>query len=471
MTKATIAAGTAATLLLLLALTATYRAFHRNIPPGTAKSGAINPSTAPAAEGSPPTAEEYQGFLYGRIDTVDGATYEGRLRFGGAEEAFWGDFFNGFRHANPWVSQVPSERLPKIRRPIDIFGITIAHRVSPIDLRRQLVARFGEIARIEARGLEVLVTLKSGGAVSIDRSSASDFDDGVRVWDAGQGVVDLDSLRIRTIELLPTPSLGALPYRLQGTVRTRQGDFVGFVGWDRDECVGSDELDCRAAGSKIRLRFDSIRSIARRSSESAAVTFLDGREIVLSDNREFGQGNRGISVDDRRYGRVQISWEAFERVDFGPGGSGPAYGDFPPGHPLTGSVTTRAGRRLTGRLVYDLDESESTETLDAPSGGVGYALPFGRIASITLPPLDQRGTERARVTLHGGEELTLECTGDLGEGNAGMLIFVDGRERPEYLPWTEVGRVDLAPPPAQSPQPERRLVASPRNRRDSATSR
>ncbi len=82
-----------------------------------------------------------------------------------------------------------------------------------------------------------------------------------------------------------------------------------------------------------------------------------------------------VNVDDRRYGRVLISWDAFERVDFSDfssGGSGPAYGDFPPGSPLTGSVTTHAGHRLAGRLVYDLDESETTETLDAPSQGVDY---------------------------------------------------------------------------------------------------
>ena len=181
------------------------------------------------------------------------------------------------------------------------------------------------------------------------------------------------------------------------------------------------------------------------------MTLLDGREIVLSDTRDVGHGNRGIYVDDRRYGRVLISWDAFERVDFSPGGSGPAYGDFPPGRPLTGSVTTRDGRRLAGRLVYDLDESETTETLDAPSQGVDYTIPFGLIASIVLPGREERGAQRARVTLHSGEELQLERAGDLGEGNAGMLIFVDGRQRPEYVPWTDVEQVDFDRPPAMCP--------------------
>ena len=240
---------------------------------------------------------------------------------------------------------------------------------------------------------------------------------------------DFDEWRIRTIELLPTPSLGAAPYRLHGTVRTRQGDFTGFVQCDREECVGLDKLDGHTADGELSLRFDTIRSIARRSRDSSLVTLLDGREIVLADTREVGHGNRLMYVDDRRCGRVLISWDAFQRVDFSPVGSGPAYGDFPPGRPLTGSVTTRAGRRLAGRLVYDLDESETTETLDAPSQGVHYAIPFGLIASLVSPGREERGAQRARVTLHSGEELQLEPTGDLGKWNAGMLIFVDGRVR------------------------------------------
>jgi hypothetical protein len=176
------------------------------------------------------------------------------------------------------------------------------------------------------------------------------------------------------------------------------------------------------------VRFDIIRSIARRSRDSCLVTLRDGREIVLSDSREVGHANRGINVDDRRYGRVQISWEAFERIDFSIdfslGGSGPAYGDFPP-----------------GRLVYDLDESETTETLDGTSQAVDYTIPFGSIASLVIPDPKERGAQRARVTLRNGEELQLERTGDLGERNAGMLIFVGGLPRPEYVPWTDVREV------------------------------
>jgi hypothetical protein len=149
---------------------------------------------------------------------------------------------------------------------------------------------------------------------------------------------------------------------------------------------------------------------------------------------------------------VRISWDAFERVDFSPGGSsGPGYDDFPPGRPLSGSVTTRAGGHLVGRLVYDLDESETTETLDAPSQGVDYTIPFGLISSIVPAGGEQRGVQRARVALHGGEELLLERAGDLGEGNAGMLVFVDGGQHPVYVIWADVERVDFDRRPATYP--------------------
>jgi hypothetical protein len=182
------------------------------------------------------------------------------------------------------------------------------------------------------------------------------------------------------------------------------------------------------------------------------VTLRDGREVELSGSRAVGRDNRGVYVDDLRYGRVLVSWDAFERIDFSAGGSGPAYSDFAPGRPLTGSVTTRDGRRLSGRLVYDLDESETTETLDAPSRGVDYTIPFGVIASISPDGRDERGVRRAQVTLHDGETLHLERAGDLGAENAGMLVFVEGRERPEYVEWADVERVEFQGPPAMYPR-------------------
>jgi hypothetical protein len=70
---------------------------------------------------------------------------------------------------------------------------------------------------------------------------------------------------------------------------------------------------------------------------------------------------------------------------------------------------------------------------------VEYNIPFGLITSIV--PAGRDG--RARIVLHGGEELELESKGDLGPGNAGVLIFVEGRDRPDYVAWINVEQIDL----------------------------
>jgi hypothetical protein len=374
-----------------------------------------------------PAAEPGRGFLYGKVTAVDGSVYQGRLRWGGDEEAFWSDYFNGFKDGNRWAAYVPPERRRE-SSPVEFFGLEVGRREREIDLGRPFMARFGDIARIEGSFDEVRVILKSGTVFDLDRFEAGDFDDGVRVWDNRHGVVDLGSRKIRTIEFLPGPDHDADLYRLHGTVRTDRGDFTGFLQWNREAGVGTDELG---------VRFETIRSIVRRDPDGSLVTLHDGREIELSDT-----AGRGIYVDDLRYGRVLVSWDAFRRVDFSDGGSGPTYDDFPPGLPLAGSVSTRAAERFTGRLVYDLDESETTETLDAPFQGVDYTIPFGLVGSIVLPGGEEE-KEYARVILHNGEELQLGLAGDLGEGNAGLLIFMEDGEVPEYVSWADVQQIDL----------------------------
>ena len=420
MTRATIAGGILLVTAVALVLVVLDRAPGKNVASGPAPSA----STAPE--------EDHPGFLYGRV-VADGTTYQGRLRWGGDQEAWWGDYFDGTRINNRWAVHAPGHG-----EQWRVFGVTIGGG-SP-DLVRPFIARFGDIARIEAHYRIVQVTLKSGTMFELDRSSPGDIDDGVRVWDGRHGVVDIDSADIDTIEFIPTAPLVAAPARLHGTVQTRQGTFTGFVEWNRQDSVGTDALTARVNGREHGVAYDDIRAVARQPGGGALVTLRDGREMLLADGPDIGRDQRGIYVDDGRYGRVLISWDAFEGIEFSPSDSGPGYGDFLPGQPLAGIVTTRDSRRLSGRLVYDLDESETTETLDFENGGVDYFVPFGSIASIGLRGSDGRGG----VILRDGRELLVARNGDLGNQNAGLLIFVEGRARPEYVPWTDVERIDFA---------------------------
>jgi hypothetical protein len=373
MNKATIASGAFATVIACLAWDLGHNAVEQQQQRRPVIGSALTALATPAGTG--------EGLIYGRVTTDDGSIYEGRLRWGGDEEALWGNYFNGFKAENPWLADVPAGQLSKGQDSFEVFGIEIARWERKRSLGRPFMARFGDIARIDPRGKDLQVTLRSGAVFHLDRYAADDLADGLRVWDARRGVIDIGEWKIRSIEFLGGPASGAGPRPLHGTVVTRDGEFTGFVQWNREECVGPDLLEGRTAAGDVALPFDEIRSIAR-SGEGSLVTTLDGRELLLSGSGEVGAGNKGLYVDDPRYGRVLVSWDAFERVDFSPGGSGPAYRDFPAGGPLTGTVVTRSGRRMTGRLVYDLDESQTTETLDAPSRGVDYTIPFSSIASI-----------------------------------------------------------------------------------------
>jgi hypothetical protein len=305
------------------------------------------------------------------------------------------------------------------------------------------MARFGDLARIDAQFAEVQVTLKSGTLVLLNRFEAGDIDDGVRVWDTARGIVDLDARQIRTIEFASTPPV-ATPTRLYGTVETHHGRFNGFLQWNRQDYMTTDEIKGWTAEGEISVRYDTMAAIARHSRDSARVTLRDGRELVLSNSREVGHLNRGIAIDDARFGRVVIAWEELVHVQFTRPEDGAAYEDFAPGRPLTGTVTTRTGRQLQGRLVYDFDESETTDTLEGAVRGVSYTIPFGLVATI-VPPGGEDASQ-ATVRLHDGGVLRLDPSGDLGERNPGLLVFTAGSGHPEFVPWSEVALIAFEAP-------------------------
>lgn len=375
------------------------------------------------------------GFLYARVTTEDERVLVGRLRWHD-EESFWGDFFDSTKRDRPYLDQVPREQRSQ-GKPIKIFGLTVGMHYDSDD-ERMLKVRFGDIAKLSPGDDDrATLLLKNGTEIDIDGGS-NDVGATIRMWDDAGRETEIEWPRIKSIEFLASsPTLAPAARRLQGTVTTRAGEFRGFIQWDQHECLSSDKLDGESDGQTRAIEMGAIRRIARDSPKSARVTLRDGTELVLEGTNDVNDENRGIFVDDARYGRVLVPWDAFDRLEFSdPGGSGPAYGEFVAGRPLEGKVTERDGTVHAGRIVYDLDESESWEFLDGRARGVSYSIPLAGVRAI----VPHEGG--SRVFLRSGEELDLEEEADVSLGNDGIAVVGEG-DRMAYVAWERVVRVEF----------------------------
>jgi hypothetical protein len=401
--------------------------------------GAAPPVATSAQTAERPVARhgDTSGFLYGEAVTRAGNTYRGRLRWGD-EEASWGDHFNGSRAERPYYERAPRHMRGE-RGSVRIFGIEIG--TGHHDEGRQLAVPFGAIRELAVhRGERVTVVMKSGARIELAGGS-NDIGADVVVWDAVTGRIALDWDELERVRFLPTPpDLAVDERRLHGTVKSEGGTFRGWIQWDQDECLSGDELDGDTDDGDLSIAMGRIARIERASRRASRVVLTDGRELRLHGSNDVDADNRGIFVEDERVGRVLVGWDAFESVTFDePRESGPTYSSFAAGAPLAGTVTLRDGSQASGRIVYDLDESEGWDLLSGTYGDVEYYLAFAEIAAIV-----PTGDDAARVTLRNGRELLLEDSADVGAGNDGLAVLAgDDDERVRWIEWEDVRRIDF----------------------------
>lgn len=384
----------------------------------------------------PAAGQDTSGFLYGQVITDRGSTYEGRLRWG-KEEAFWSDLFNSVKESIDAEEEMPRERL-KRREKIKIFGIPIGVRYENYSGSRTFKARFGDIAEIEVDGGDrATLTMRDGQRIEVDGGS-NDIGATIHIWDKGVGELDVEWEKIDRIVFKKTPAnLKVEGHRLYGTVTADSGSFTGTIQWDQDEGLSTDALDGETRDADMSIPFGNVRTIERHSSRSSRVVLTDGREMILEGSNDVDDDNRGIFVDDVRFGRVLVTWDAFDRAEFSvPKGSGPSYESFAKSGPLRGKVT--AGTRIyEGQIVFDVDESRSWEIFDGNARDVEYNIPMALIRTI-----EPRGYDRVELTLVSGDTIELSDTADTGDGNRGVVIYRD-EGRASYLEWEDVDRIEF----------------------------
>jgi len=380
-------------------------------------------------------SQDVRGYLYGTVETSSGNSYTGLLRWG-REEAFWDDHFNASKQDEPATGRLPrGYRRPG--RKVEVFGLEVSGPWESAWSQRQLIVRFGDLAEIRPRGGDrAELVFRNGESLRIDGGS-NDLGGKITVWDATVGKIDVDWNRIRAIRFAPTPA-SARPegQRLSARVRTLVGEFSGYLQWDKEEALTVDELDGEADDGDVSIPMGRIRSIERRSRRSSRVELVDGRVLELSGTNDVDSSNRGIVVEDARFGRVEIPWDVFERAEIEVAkDSGRGYDDYAPLGEIRARVTLRGGRTREGRIAYDLDETHLWEMLNGEQDDVDYDIPFVRVRQIR--PLGRR----AEVVLDNGQKLRLEGQTDVGDDHAG-IAFLDGAEE-DYVTWDEVELVEI----------------------------
>jgi len=384
-------------------------------------------------------ASSVEGYIYGTVETKNGATHTGILRWDD-EEAFWDDLFHSAKVERPYEEY---EQAPEVGEDASWWE-RMAHTISG-DLglhqsTRVMAIRFGDLKRVKVTGADdAVLTLRDGTEIEVE-GYANDVSADVTIIDAKPGRVEVPWKQIDTITFSATPP-NADPgsFRLRGTVSTSAGDFVGFVQWDNEESLSTDRLDGDAGDDRVSLEMGGIRIIERRDRRSSRVVLKNGTEMVLSGTNDVDDDIRGIHIEDARFGRVEVGWDEFERVVFDdPGTSGASYVEYSPPARLAGTVTLSNGDWLTGELVFDLDEEWSWEMLDGSSGEIEYTIPFALVASI-----EPAGRNGSLVRLVNGLSLELEDSHDVDHDNSGVVVIPRGEGEPSHVEWAKIGKIEF----------------------------
>lgn len=383
-------------------------------------------------------------FIYGKVTTHDGDEYQGQIRWG-KEEAFWFDFFNSVKIENEnlkWLTREEEKALKEEDSASTSWWGSIgksswSRSWGNSDKTHVFACQFGDIKSIELHGGErVTVEFKNGEKYELEGGS-NDIGTKVQVSDSELGMIKLDWHRISHIEFMQGPAdlESAYGEPLYGIVKTIKGEFEGFLQWDHDERLSHDILNGDTEDGELEIEFGKIKSI-KRSHKGSLVTLKSGRSFTMWGTNDVNEDNRGIIVSTPNYGRVDISWDEFEELIIADEMPNAVmnYADYRGFNRLHGTVHTLDGRKLTGDIVYDLDEKYQLEILDGVADRIEYLIPFGAVKSIK--PMNRK---ESRITLTNGESFLLEDKVDVNENNDGILVF-DGK-KPSYIKWSEVDTI------------------------------
>ena len=393
-----------------------------------------------------------EGFIYGKITTIDGKNFQGPLRWG-KEEVYWTDLFNASKEENDNLNYLSREEERSLNKQYEKsyrnwggrwsrwFGNGWVYIYHENKHQHQFVCQFGEIKTIKPTGSEKAeITLKNGNRIEVDGDGYNDLAARVKIVDPEIGEIEISWSRIEIVEFMNTPSklIDKFGEPLYGTVVTHGGSFTGFVQWDHDERVSSDKLDGDVEDGNVSIQFSNIRSIERNGSRGSYVELNSGRKMKLRGSNDVNSQNKGIVVTSEKLGRIDVPWKEFKMVTFQkPSEKQKSYDSFKSQNELTGVVKTTDGKSLTGKLIFDLDESFDFEVLQGKDDNIEYIIPFRTVSKI-IP----KNYDNSNVILKNGKKLTLGDAQDVSDKNSGVLVF-ENKNKPTYISWNRIEEISF----------------------------
>ncbi|MFK7952858.1 MAG: hypothetical protein AB8B73_08420 [Ekhidna sp.] len=386
------------------------------------------------------------GFIYGKITTEDGDTYEGPIRWG-KEEVYWTDMFNVSKRENKNLDYLSNRELEDLEDRQDGFSsngrikiFNVSWDFDDYDFVHEFSCQFGNIKSIRVNSSSrIELKLRNGDYLELRGEGYNDVGAKLRVIDEELGTVQISWSDVEQIDFMNTPNRldSKFGTPLYGKVESDLGTFTGFVQWDHDERVGTDVLDGEDRDRDYEIAFEKIESIERDGYSSSIVKLKSGRELDLRGTNDVDDDNKGIIVSMPGFGRVDLEWEDFDKVTFMDApDSGPSFDSFSDVEKITGTVTVDNGDVHSGQIIFDLDEEYTFEVLNGEDDDTKYIVPFKNIASIS-----PRGSYRSTVELKNGKTVVFEESQDVSEDNQGLLVKTNsGRV---YVPWDRVEKIDL----------------------------
>lgn len=392
------------------------------------------------------TAQAETEFIYGKVSTFLGETYIGQIRWGN-EEAFWTDRFNANKVYNNNIDFLTDGEILQLKKEKQFFkgnhssldDSQMQNDKSEYTFLHQFSCQFGEIKSIKMkRWQKAELQLRDGSKVTVSGKGTNDMDTPIVIYDKEKGKIEIDWMEISQVEFLKEPRKfkSAIGQPLYGTVFTSEGNYSGVIEWDKDERVTSDELDGEVKTGRFKSTFAKIR-IIKPHQDGSIVTMQDGKEVYVFGTNDVNFKNRGITITNDEIGHINVDWSTLERVEFAPKKTaGKGYSQFQNPREITGTVKTKEGKSLQGKIVFDLDEQFDYEVLNGGSGKMFFEIPFRNIKRIS-----PQSENNCTVELRSKKQIQLRDSQDVSFKNEGLLVFHQDSTNPIYVSWREVEEV------------------------------